>query len=92
MKVSQRFHNETYAPGIATYGINGKTGEQGLPGTSMFFTDYSLPGELLQFAQKITSRKLPIKTEITKLCDMGKVELASMDELNDVVKVLKDLY
>ena len=36
--------------------------------------------------------KLPIKTEITKLCDMGKVELASMDELNDVVKVLKDLY
>lgn len=67
MKVSQRFHNDTYAPGIATYGINGKTGEQGLPGTSMFFTDYSLPGDLSQFAQKITSRKLPIKTEETIL-------------------------
>lgn len=67
MKVSQRFHNDTYAPGIATYGIDGKTGEQGLPGTSMFFTDYSLPGELTDFAQKITSRKLPIKTEETIL-------------------------
>ena len=42
MKVSQRFHNDTYAPGIATYGNDGKTGEKGLPGTSMFFTNYFL--------------------------------------------------
>ena len=67
MKVSQRFHNDTYAPGIATYGIEGKTGEQGLPGTSMFFTDYSFPDELPEFVQKITSRKLPLVTSDTIL-------------------------
>ena len=63
MQVSQRFHNNTYAPGIATYGIDGKTGDVGLPGTSMFFTDFDLTDneELKQFSTKITSRLLPIK-------------------------------
>lgn len=69
MNVSQRFHNNTYAPGIATYGIQGKPGEQGEPGTSMFFTDYIIetsagfPG----FVNKITSRKLPLKISDTVL-------------------------
>ena len=61
MQISQRFHNDTYAPGIATYGIQGKDGEQGTPGTSLFFSEYSLPGEYLDFARKITSRMLPVK-------------------------------
>lgn len=67
MKISQRFHNDTYAPGIATYGKDGKPGEQGQPGASMFFTDYSLPDDFISFANMITSRKLPIKTEDTIL-------------------------
>ena len=67
MKVSQRFHNDTYAPGIATYGNDGKTGEKGLPGTSMFFTNYSLPDDFTEFVDKITSRKLPLKTSETIL-------------------------
>lgn len=69
MNISQRFHNDTYAPGIATYGVNGKTGAQGTPGASMFFTNYSLPDDdaFTQFAQKITSRKLPLVTSDTIL-------------------------
>ena len=67
MQISQRFHNDTYAPGIATYGIQGKDGEQGTPGTSLFFSEYSLSGEpdnsseYRGFASKITSRMLPVK-------------------------------
>ena len=67
MQISQRFHNDTYAPGIATYGIQGKDGEQGTPGTSLFFSEYSLPGEYLDFVRKITSRMLPVKNEQIQL-------------------------
>lgn len=67
MQISQRFHNDTYAPGIATYGIQGKDGEQGTPGTSLFFSEYSLPDEYLDFTKKITSRMLPVKNEQIQL-------------------------
>lgn len=67
MQISQRFHNDTYAPGIATYGIQGKDGEQGTPGTSLFFSEYSLPDEYLEFVRKITSRMLPVKNEQIQL-------------------------
>lgn len=64
MQVSQRFHNDTYAPGIATYGIPGKPGESGNPGTCMFFTDFEIINdEFLTFVQKITSRMIPIKNK-----------------------------
>lgn len=64
MKVSQRLHNNTYAPGIATYGIQGKTGKTGEPGAGMFFTDYNIDTDIFNgFAQKITSRKLPLQHE-----------------------------
>lgn len=63
MKVSQRLHNDTYAPGIPTYGIPGKTGDKGEPGTGMFFCDYNLPSQINQLAQKITSRKLPLQNK-----------------------------
>ena len=67
MQISQRFHNDTYAPGIATYGIQGKDGEQGTSGTSLFFSEYSLPDEYLDFVRKITSRMLPVKNEQIQL-------------------------
>ena len=73
MQISQRFHNDTYAPGIATYGIQGKDGEQGTPGTSLFFSEYSLSGEpdnsseYREFASKITSRMLPVKNQQIQL-------------------------
>lgn len=67
MQISQRFHNDTYAPGIATYGIQGKDGEQGTSGTSLFFSEYSLPDEYPDFAKKITSRMLPVKNQQIQL-------------------------
>ena len=67
MQISQRFHNDTYAPCIATYGIQGKDGEQGTPGTSLFFSEYSLPGEYIDFVKKITSRMLPVKNQQIQL-------------------------
>ena len=67
MQISQRFHNDTYAPGIATYGIQGKDGEQGTPGTSLFFSEFSFPGEYLDFAKTITSRLLPLKNKQIQL-------------------------
>lgn len=67
MQISQRFHNDTYAPGIATYGIQGKDGEQGTPGTSLFFSEYSLPDEYIDFVRKITSRMLPVKNQQIQL-------------------------
>ena len=34
--------NNNYAPGIATYGIDGRTGIKGDNGTSVYFTSYNL--------------------------------------------------
>ncbi len=35
--------------------------------------------------------KLPIRTEVTKLSDMGKIELANIPELNEVLEKIKNL-
>lgn len=72
MKVSQRLHNDTYAPGIPTYGISGKTGDKGDPGVSVFFTDYNIEDiynsyGFNDFADKITSRMLPTTIDETML-------------------------
>ena len=40
--IHNRLLNNQFAPGIATYGIDGKDGEQGPAGTSIYFTSYSL--------------------------------------------------
>ena len=92
MQVSQRFHNNTYAPGIATYGVDGKTGDMGLPGTSMFFTDFDLTNinEFKSFAQKITSRMLPIQIKEIVL-DRKYVNGDSFVMKNGTVYMLKDI-
>lgn len=99
MKVSQRFHNDTYAPGIATYGIDGKTGDQGESGNSVFFSGYTITdkSDFKQLVQKITSRKVPSKLEDIVLdrkyingdsfiCNDGKVYM-----LKDVNQMIKDV-
>lgn len=40
--IHNRLLNNQFAPGIATYGIDGKDGERGPAGTSIYFTSYSL--------------------------------------------------
>ena len=41
-KVNEKLLNSRYAPGIATYGIDGKTGPVGSNGTSIYFTSYDM--------------------------------------------------
>lgn len=40
--IDRQILNNQYAPGIATYGIDGKTGNKGDSGTSIYFSAYSL--------------------------------------------------
>ena len=40
--ISQKFNNYNYAPGIATYGVDGKTGITGNDGNNIYFTDCDL--------------------------------------------------
>ena len=44
--LSQKFNNYDYAPGIATYGIDGKTGDTGYDGNIIYYTDYDITGSL----------------------------------------------
>lgn len=40
--LSEKIENFKYAPGLATYGIDGKAGAQGLQGNGIFYTNYDL--------------------------------------------------
>lgn len=65
--LSQRYHNYNYAPGVATYGIDGKTGEVGNDGNNIYYTDYTIKPDnessrdLEELLEKITSGYMPIK-------------------------------
>lgn len=61
--ISQRTHNYEYAPGLTTYGIDGKTGETGKPGNSLFYTSYNIHDdtiEMMKFITKIQNQQLPV--------------------------------
>jgi len=56
--ISQKFNNYNYAPGIATYGIDGKTGKSGEDGNNIYFTDYIIDDvegadDLIELVSKI---------------------------------------
>lgn len=40
--ISQKYYNQEFAPGIATYGIDGKSGTSGKNGTSVFVCQYNI--------------------------------------------------
>ena len=67
--LTQKINNNEYAPGIATYGINGQKGDQGQSGTSVFFTNYDvqLSDDFLSFVGRIQSNMLPLKNKSEKL-------------------------
>lgn len=44
--IHDRLLNNQFAPGIATYGIDGKDGKTGPSGTSFYFTSYSLEDKI----------------------------------------------
>jgi len=40
--ISQKYYNQEFAPGVATYGIDGKSGTSGKNGTSVFVCQYNI--------------------------------------------------
>lgn len=63
--ISEKYHNYSYAPGLATYGINGQTGAQGNDGTCIFYTDIQLNNDdsYKSLATLIANQLLPISSE-----------------------------
>ena len=65
--ISQKIHNYNYAPGIATYGVAGKTGEDGVSGNNIYYTDYYINNndttshDLSGIAAQIVAGHLPLK-------------------------------
>lgn len=43
--LTKKTDNYLYAPGIATYGIDGKTGDPGEKGTAIFYSDYNFTSQ-----------------------------------------------
>lgn len=58
-----KINNYAYAPGIATYGIQGGKGATGEPGNAIFMTTYNIitGEELDDFKQCILDRRLPVR-------------------------------
>lgn len=69
--LSQKFNNYNYAPGIATYGIDGKTGRVGTDGNNIYFTDCNLltdtDKDLKILAELIANNYLPVKGSTTRI-------------------------
>lgn len=70
--VSQKFNNFNYAPGIATYGIDGKTGQAGLDGNNIYFTNCNIisdngESDIEILADLIRKNVLPVKGSTEKI-------------------------
>ena len=68
--ISQKFNNYNYAPGIATYGIDGKTGITGNDGNNIYFTDCDLINDydnknLNALVELLRGNYLPVKGSTT---------------------------
>ena len=70
--ISQKFNNFNYAPGIATYGIDGKTGQAGLDGNNIYFTNCNIisdndESDIEILAALIRKNVLPVKGSTEKI-------------------------
>lgn len=55
--ITSVYHTNTYAPGIATYGIRGIQGKTGSNGSSVFFTDLLFTNKFHDICAKIASKR-----------------------------------
>ena len=44
--ISEKYHNYDYAPGIPTYGIDGKDGKSGMNGISLFVCQHDVTNDV----------------------------------------------
>jgi len=69
LTISQKMHNYEYAPGIATYGGKGLSGDDGLNGNNIFYTNLSFvdDSEFKALARQIINNYMPLKNSTTTL-------------------------
>ena len=65
--LSQKIHNYNYAPGIATYGIDGKQGTDGADGNNIYYTDFDIKNNIIDIAKQIITNYLPLKNSTIKI-------------------------
>ena len=93
--ISQKFNNYNYAPGIATYGIDGKTGIAGNDGNNIYFTDCDLINDtqnknLIELAELLRGNYLPVKGSTTKITRSYKNDDLFFDQ-NGIIYKLKNI-
>lgn len=61
--ITRKTHNYDYAPGIATYGLAGETGETGLNGNNLFYTNYDVTDDtdVQNLLYKLKNKQAPLK-------------------------------
>lgn len=93
--ISQKFNNYNYAPGIATYGVDGKTGIAGNDGNNIYFTDCDLINDnqnnnLNALAELLRGNYLPVKGSTTKITRSYKNDDLFFDQ-NGIIYKLKNI-
>ena len=93
--ISQKFNNYNYAPGIATYGVDGKTGIAGNDGNNIYFTDCDLINDnqnknLIALAELLRGNYLPVKGSTTKITRSYKNDDLFFDQ-NGIIYKLKNI-
>ena len=93
--ISQKFNNYNYAPGIATYGVDGKTGITGNDGNNIYFTDCDLINDddnknLNKLTELLRGNYLPIKGSTTIIARSYKNDDLFFDQ-NGIIYKLKDI-
>ena len=93
--ISQKFNNYNYAPGIATYGVDGKTGITGNDGNNIYFTDCDLINDndnknLNELGELLRGNYLPIKGSTTIIARSYKNDDLFFDQ-NGIIYKLKDI-
>ena len=93
--LSQKFNNYNYAPGIATYGADGKTGIAGYDGNNIYFTDCDLVNDvdnrnLNELAELLRGNYLPVKGSTTAISRSYKNDDLFFDQ-NGIIYKLKNI-
>lgn len=93
--ISQKFNNYNYAPGIATYGVDGKAGITGNDGNNIYFTDCDLINDddnknLNKLTELLRGNYLPIKGSTTIIARSYKNDDLFFDQ-NGIIYKLKDI-
>lgn len=93
--ISQKFNNYNYAPGIATYGVDGKTGITGNDGNNIYFTDCDLINDndnknLNELVELLRGNYLPVKGSTTIIARSYKNDDLFFDQ-NGIIYKLKDI-